>query len=227
VKIDRADWLAGPPSPEWTGCMNERPGDPLSYLDRVPSMAGFGAWEPHEDYWYDDFYYESGEQDPGFQCPPRAPLPLTNEKTRLLDYLDGIELEYGTCADIGLAWGVRTLSPDWKGLWGDPDTPSTLEQRGKAIVLMTDGQSAGGCTERHSGSTRTTEILLSYCSALKAEGWLLVTVAIDTPASVQDMLRACASPGAYFYEVVDWSRLPEIASGIAADVGGGKVRRIQ
>ena len=45
----------------------------------------------------------------------------------------------GTMANLGLAWGWRTLSPQWQGLWGG-DTPDFLpydygqSYRDKAVV---------------------------------------------------------------------------------------------
>jgi Flp pilus assembly protein TadG len=50
----------------------------------------------------------------------------------------------GTMANIGLAWGWRVLSPDWRGMWGG-DTPASypLDYNSalvdKVVVLLTDG----------------------------------------------------------------------------------------
>ena len=228
-KVDRTGWLAASPPPDWAGCTSERAGDPLSYLDRVPSLAGFPAWQPHidfEDDYNEGWYGEKRNRAAGFQCPASAVLPLSNRKSTLRNYLNALSVSSGTCADIGFAWGVRSLSADWRGLWGDPLTPSSIDDRGKAIVLMTDGQSAPGCTDAKGGSNRARAILLSYCSEMKTRGYAVVTVAIDTPASVQAMLRECASNDAYYYEVVDWSDLATVTRGIATEIGGGKVRRI-
>ncbi len=50
----------------------------------------------------------------------------------------------GTMANLGLAWGWRVLSPEWRGLWGG-DTPEELPldyhtpNMHKVIILLTDG----------------------------------------------------------------------------------------
>ena len=50
----------------------------------------------------------------------------------------------GTMANLGLAWGWRVLSPDWRGMWGG-DTPASypLDYNSalvdKVVVLLTDG----------------------------------------------------------------------------------------
>lgn len=212
VQVGREDWLSSAAPSGWEGCTDERSGDPLSYLDRVPSLAAFPPFEPSSEDW--------GE------CAHTPILPLQNEKSTLLTYIDDMAIEPGTCADIGFAWGVRTVSPEWRGLWGDPDTPLGMDKRGKAVVLMTDGRSDDDCTRDYSSRSQTADLLLSYCSEMKGRGYVVVTVAIDTPEDYQDILRSCASTDAYFYEIVNWADLPIVSRGIASDVGGGKVRRI-
>ena len=50
----------------------------------------------------------------------------------------------GTTSNLGLVWGWRVLSPEWRGLWGG-DTPADMPLdydeplMTKAIVLLTDG----------------------------------------------------------------------------------------
>jgi hypothetical protein len=59
---------------------------------------------------------------------------------------------------VGLAWGWRTLSPSWKGLWGANPTftyplstttvplplPYNTQQMKKVVVFMTDGMNTTG-----------------------------------------------------------------------------------
>src|SRR5699024_3648019 len=47
----------------------------------------------------------------------------------------------GTTGNLGLAWGWRTLSPSWRGLWGNPDLPLDYHTdfMEKVVVLLTDG----------------------------------------------------------------------------------------
>ena len=47
----------------------------------------------------------------------------------------------GTTGNLGLAWGWRTLSPSWRGLWGNADLPLDYHTdfMEKVVVLLTDG----------------------------------------------------------------------------------------
>ena len=47
----------------------------------------------------------------------------------------------GTAGNLGLAWGWRTLSPSWRGLWGDADLPLDYDTdfMEKVVVILTDG----------------------------------------------------------------------------------------
>ena len=47
----------------------------------------------------------------------------------------------GTAGNLGLAWGWRTLSPNWRGLWGDADLPLDYgtDFMEKVVVILTDG----------------------------------------------------------------------------------------
>ena len=47
----------------------------------------------------------------------------------------------GTIINLGLQAGWWTLSPNWQGLWGDPNMPLAYNTpyMKKVIVLMTDG----------------------------------------------------------------------------------------
>ena len=50
----------------------------------------------------------------------------------------------GTTGNLGLTWGWRTLSPQWRGLWGG-ETPNThpldygTAFMEKVVVILTDG----------------------------------------------------------------------------------------
>lgn len=75
-------------------------------------------------------------------------IPLTDEKNLLLDRIDALTLSDGTGSDHGMAWGIETLNPAWRGRFPGalPNTPATQNsQTKKVLIFMTDG----GITAQH------------------------------------------------------------------------------
>lgn len=108
---------------------------------------------PYEDYSDDLIPLQSRGQVPHFYrwwstnpwCPtPESAVVMnTNDSDALVDYIEDLTLSDGTGTDIGLLWGVKSLSPNWQGkLGGDfSDRPSEYNDPDtmKIMVLMTDG----------------------------------------------------------------------------------------
>lgn len=75
-----------------------------------------------------------------------AITPLVAEKSTVLDGIDEMLPWHrgGTMANLGLAWGWRTISPSWRGVWGG-DSPAELPlayetpSMQKVVILLTDG----------------------------------------------------------------------------------------
>jgi Flp pilus assembly protein TadG len=80
---------------------------------------------------------------PNLDCPSLAILPETASKTTITAAINQMVPVYrgGTFINLGLQAGWWTLSPNWRGLWGDPNMPLAYNTPyiRKAIVLMTDG----------------------------------------------------------------------------------------
>jgi Flp pilus assembly protein TadG len=143
----------------WKGCVLGRTGGE-DMTDTVPSIAPFTA-----QFWPSTlpFYGGDGDNDwhwanidetndvqnnglgPNLGCGPAITSLVAEQATvhaaitEMLPWHRG-----GTMANLGLAWGWRTLSPDWRGLWGG-DTPGELPLdydeplMDKVVVLLTDG----------------------------------------------------------------------------------------
>ena len=141
----------------WKGCVVERPGAD-SIADTPPTVA---TWTP---FWYEpalDNNYDpadstsiipgglvnsNGIAGPNTGCP--TPItPLTRNLDVVEDAIDALSAwnRGGTLGDIGMAWGIRSLSPGLpfdESTEIDPRTGATLwnsPRWRKAIVLMTDG----------------------------------------------------------------------------------------
>ena len=110
------------------------------------------------EYQYPDFYDDSvlpakaRGQVPHFWywrnfnpwCPEDVSSILlnTNNKTDLKNKIDALTLSDGTGMDIGAMWGLKALSPAWRGLLGGDfaDRPDAYkDDTQKVLVIMTDG----------------------------------------------------------------------------------------
>lgn len=71
-------------------------------------------------------------------------LPLTAPRSTVLARIAALQATYrgGTMANLGLQAGWFTLSPRWRGLWGEPALPHSYNHEliRKVVVLMTDGE---------------------------------------------------------------------------------------
>jgi hypothetical protein len=82
---------------------------------------------------------------PNLNCPA-AILPLSSNRQQIFDKLNELyPVPGGSQADVGLAWALRTLSPNpfWTQFWGmDDQTKPSPFGRGarKVAVLITDGR---------------------------------------------------------------------------------------
>jgi hypothetical protein len=80
---------------------------------------------------------------PNLDCPSLPILPETASKAAVTTVINKMVPVYrgGTIISLGLQAGWWTLSPNWQGLWGDPNMPLAYNTpyMKKVIVLMTDG----------------------------------------------------------------------------------------
>jgi len=131
----------------WKGCVIERTGRDMMGDDSATGWTPY-AWEPEpsnnydiDDMMntvdYDPSVYQNQGRGPNLGCPSRI-VPLTNKKDDLVSYIRNLEAWHrgGTMSDIGMAWGLRVLSPNDPFDEGEPWDKPLWE---KAVVLMTDG----------------------------------------------------------------------------------------
>jgi Flp pilus assembly protein TadG len=178
ISLPRAHGLLDPfDETAWKGCVMERWGA-NSLNDTPPATA---TWEP---YYYPpgvDNNYTDGDAativpggvtnsnqitGPNIGCPTPI-LPLTSNKSLVDGALSAMTAwnRGGTLTDIGMAWGIRTLSP---GLPFSESATQVDDKNGipiwdsprwrRAIVLMTDGESGfynypGGGSSNQEGTS--------------------------------------------------------------------------
>jgi Flp pilus assembly protein TadG len=152
----------GPANIAWKGCVEARlrPDDGSDITDDPPSVRLF---RPHfypetrlddasssgvvDNAWtafsHNDTAASNG-RGPNIGCG-QAIQPLTAAKTTIQTAIDAMQTwSYGgTAIKHGMAWGWRTLSPRWAGLWdGDPAKPLAYDAplMDKAMIVLTDGE---------------------------------------------------------------------------------------
>lgn len=144
----------------------------------------------------------------------------------------------GTHNDVGLRWGLRTLSPrvQWANFFGNngsrrPSDFSTNNSK-KAMVLITDGENERaedfpgfwGCSDRSmpgcNGTPSSAELdnrMLSWCSAIRdTYNVKLYTVAVNitNPAAVARLATCAGDPSrAFAVDAVDLNKTLESVAG--------------
>jgi len=114
-------------------------------------IASNSGYYPNE--W--DSHGVTSSRTPNKYCPPPV-LPLTAEKTTIKNHIESMNTDGATAVNVGLVWGWRALSPEWRGEWYNSSTvnlPSGYsalpldygeEFMDKVVVLMTDGENTLG-----------------------------------------------------------------------------------
>lgn len=167
-------------------------------------------------------------------------MPLTNDKSALLDRINSLKAYGATAGALGTAWTWYTLSPNWSGVWPSASTPgsySDLVASGsnppklrKIAVLMTDGlynttrswifdpADAGHADEIAEIGTRAKQM----CTNMKAQGIEIYTVGFDLDslppadkARAVDVLQTCGTDISHFYDALDAEQLKQSFRDIA------------
>jgi Flp pilus assembly protein TadG len=152
-------------------------------------------------------------------CPVSPLIPLIQNKNTHIAGIQAMTANGNTMINIGLAWGWRAFSPDWKTKWvGLPTfTPSGTTTTytmpldygttlmNKVVVLMTDGTNTSGNNSAYgSGQAPTASGLdnrtIEICTAMKNRGIIIYTIGFGPASGVDStLLSACATKPAYFF----------------------------
>ncbi|MBX9697689.1 MAG: hypothetical protein K2X53_06360, partial [Alphaproteobacteria bacterium] len=165
-------------------------------------------------------------------------VPLTNNYNALKAAISNLKPVGGggTLSNIGLAWGWRTISPNWTGaIWGwggsvDPVPYNTPNTR-KSLVIMTDGMNNIGNEPSAYGLVRegklgTTNIsqainvvnarMATVCSNIKAQGIDVYTITfMQNDSTIQGLMRSCASRPDWYFNAQSGSDLNTYFQNIA------------
>jgi len=74
-------------------------------------------------------------------CPAVALRPLTNDRKALMDDIENFVPAGFTGGQLGITWGLNTLSGNWSEFWPEGSQPEAYGTPGvrKILVVMTDG----------------------------------------------------------------------------------------
>lgn len=148
-----------------------------------------------------------GDQE---SCPQTSIVPLTDDKTQLLNAVNGWQAGGGTYSDTGLTWGWGTLSPAWNGLWGTNAAAKPYKKVKKFAVLMTDGDN---------NTTQADTRSKALCRKMKAKGIKIYSIAFRAGSKAQKLLKKCASTAAMYIDASSGDALKEAFKQIADEVG--------
>ncbi len=149
-------------------------------------------------------------------CP--SPLiRLGNDPTALGAAIDALTPNGETYIAPGLLWGWRLLSPN------PPFSDGlAIGSAKKILVLMTDGantHSASYPDHNNTDVTASNSKLVNVCTAVKAAGVTLYTIAFQvTNSTIQNVLSQCATGVPYYYNAQTNADLQAAFSSIGAQL---------
>lgn len=131
--VSNEHWLNG----EWNGCFRMSTDD----LDQALSPDNLFTYVPS--------FYSWNKNNPWCPSEDNELIGLSNDSDLLLSTIDNFsQLSDGTGTDIGVAWGLATLDPQWRGEFPGVNSEfprDFAEGTRKIMVVMTDG----GITAQH------------------------------------------------------------------------------
>jgi Flp pilus assembly protein TadG len=226
--LDGVDFATKNYGPDpWAGCVDARP-YPGDTRDDPPALNPFKSyfWPDHNTYnnWINNFGgYYSGlgpEKGPNKYCPQPI-LPLTKNKSTILNAIAGMEARGNTHSNFGLVWGWRVLSPRWRTLWGSDDNNTlpldyNTPLMEKVVIVLTDGVNTHsnsshtaygylsdgvlGTTSSSGAVTVLNNRMAEICNNMKANDVIVYTITFQLSSTGTQMLfRNCASTPDFYY----------------------------
>ncbi len=240
IGSQHSDWVQGldPAAYQpttWKGCVEARPA-PLDSSDAPPSA---GKWKPFfypsasDNKWppvKEENYWQNNGTGPNLGCGP-AISPLMASYSDVQAAIAEMQPWHrgGTMGNLGLAWGWRVISPQWRGLWGG-NTPADLPKDyndplvDKVVVMLTDGVNQWydhppsgpdksdygaygrlgwgvlGTTNRTLATAEINDRMMQVCNAMKAQGIEIYTITFQlSNTTTQNLYRDCATSPDHYF----------------------------
>lgn len=234
VGVEYASWLGEAPTGGWQGCFRPReiaePSFPHALTDNPPSV------EPFERSQFEtEPRWQTGRRP---ACNSRV-LPLTTSLDDIENALNVVTNGGSGRFDEGLAWGWRTVSQNWEGLWGEPGVPRAHGQAQKAVIYIADGYTTANnppniwngfaehdqlplSMEGNRMSQGHADHVVEICRKMREQDILLFMIApSDTYIVMENAMKTCAVDGSLFFQVGDnaglEAALDEIVSALTSN----------
>ena len=192
-------------------CVKERLGS-QALTDADP---GPNEWIEAAEAVYNPYYRRWEEQS----CNPTPPLPLTDDRDDLYDYIDDLRASGNTAGHIGIAWGWYLLAPNWDSVWPSASKPLAYDEpdSAKAMIIMTDGEFniEYNYADGHGDSFAQAKKL---CDNIKDEGVRIYTVAFQAPRAGREVLEYCATSTEYAFTPDSADELKDAYTKIAQSI---------
>lgn len=176
--------------------------------------AGFAQYDDDADSW----------SETGTNCNPNTPLPLTNNRTTLKDYIGDLSTGGWTAGQQGIAWAWYMLAEPWGDILPTAAAPYTYSENNsmKALVLMTDGAFN---RVRFSDQGDSDAQARALCDKIKENGNVIIyTVAFKAPTEGQAVLAYCASEPGFAFTPETGEELKEVYRDIASSLTNLRIK---
>ncbi len=171
----------------------EAPTDPDHVcMDQRPSYHAVGETDPRTE----PFDHYSGTYAPkkdwsGYKdriCPQARVTPLTRDRGVVDATLDQMRGRGCRRYDLGMAWGWRTLSPEWQGVWQgsnvtEPADYTNANVTKVAIIGTHSNNTPRTCSDDPETIIETARMFAEACDGMKREGILVYAVVYVTDYS--------------------------------------------
>ncbi len=206
------------------GCVTERSG---SASDSDDSVSAGGYFKVAADNRKDIDPKELNVGKDVYECPPAVLLPLTDNKTTIINTVKTYSAKGFTGGHFGAQWAWNLVSENWDGVFtgsSKPDSYSkvTEQKLTKAVILMTDGVFN---TSYHNGPSA--QQAKALCDSMKAKGVVVFSIAFALDdADAKKTLEACATPGSdYFADANNAADLDQAFAAFAAKIKALRLAR--
>ena len=205
-------------------CVKERKGaEAFTDADPGPNAWIEAAEATYEQDWWGNYHWEEES------CNPTPPLPLTDNRRDLYDYIDDLYSSGNTAGHIGIAWGWYLISPNWASVWPSAAKPLAYDEpdSAKAMIIMTDGEFNVEYTadkNGHNSQGTSFDQAKTLCDNIKAEGVRIYTVAFQAPWAGRDVLNYCASSTEYAFTPDSADELKDAYTKIAQSISDLRIR---